>query len=258
MYQQAEVYRLRGQLGTAEEAYRRASELGGETQPGLALLRLAQGDSAAAAKAIRRALSTTAEPLDRMRFLPTAVEIMTATHAVDEAREAQREIEEIAALHNIPVLAAMADCARGDISFATGDMQGASAALRPAISAWQQLGARHVVACLRARLGQAYRALGDEDGAKLELDAARTIFEELGAKPDLDRIGSSSHAELSSNGHGLTKREMEVLRRLAVGDTNKAIAKQLSVSERAIDRHVSNILMKLDVPTHSAATGLRI
>ena len=253
-YQEAEVHRLRGEFAAAEESYRQAGELAGETQPGLALLRLAQGEVNVAAKAIRRALSVADDPLDRMRYLPAAVEILIAAGAMEEARAAHDEIEQIAEANGTPVLLAIAARTRAEMLLAEGDLRAACAALRSAVAAWQPLGARHAVALLRSRLARAYDELGDAEGARLELGAAKRIFDELGAKHDLSLL-ERDVSDKASPRHGLTKRELEVLQRLAAGDTNKAIAKKLFVSERTVDRHVSNILTKLDVPTRSAATA---
>lgn len=89
----------------------------------------------------------------------------------------------------------------------------------------------------------------------MELEAAKAEFERLGAAPDLARIEGMSQSEWSGRPHGLTARELQVLRLVAAGKTNKAVAAELSLSERTIDRHVSNIFNKLDVPTRAAATG---
>jgi len=152
------------------------------------------------------------------------------------------------------VLEAMACHARGALCLAEQDASAAVAPLRRAFAIWQQLGAPYLAARIRVLLGRAYGALGDDDGRRLELAAARHLFEALGAAPDLARI-AAFEAPSETGGPGLTPRELEVLRLVAAGKTNKAIGKQLSLSERTVDRHVSNIFTKLDVSSRAAATA---
>ncbi len=255
-YQQAEVHRLRGEHAAAEEAYRSASRWGSDPQPGLALLRMAQGRTGASAAAIRRTVSATTGRLQRTRLLPAYVEIMLTVGDVQEARAACRELEETAEGFDAGVLGAMAAHARGAVELAEGDARAALGSLRRAWQVWQQVGAPYVAARVRVLVGLACRALGDDDGARLELDAARAVFEELGAAPDLARIDSLTRdAPPGRRPHGLTPRELQVLRLVAAGKTNKAIAAELFLSERTVDRHVSNIFTKLDVPSRAAATA---
>ena len=190
LYQQAEVHRLKGEFAAAEEAYRGASQLGLEPQPGLALLRLAQGRSDAAATAIRRVASTTTDRLKRMSLLPAYVEIMLAAGDVEDARNACRELEDIARSFDTGVPGAIAAQARGAVDLAEGNAQAALGSLRRAFEVWQRIEAPYAAARVRVLIGLACRALGDEDGAGLEIDAARSIFERLGAAPDLARIDS--------------------------------------------------------------------
>jgi DNA-binding CsgD family transcriptional regulator len=255
LYQQAEVHRLRGEFAAAEEAYRDASRGGLEPQPGLALLRLAQGRSDAAVAAIRRALGATADPLQRTKLLPAYVEIALAAGDLEHARTACRELEEIAASLDTAVLGALAAHARGAVELAEGDAHAALGSLRRAFEAWQQIEAPYAAARMRELIGLACRALGDDDGGELELEAARAGFEQLGAAPDLARIESLIRGALAERPHGLTRRELQVLRLIAAGKTNKAIAAELFLSEKTVDRHVSNILTKLDVSSRVAATA---
>jgi DNA-binding CsgD family transcriptional regulator/tetratricopeptide (TPR) repeat protein len=250
-YQRAEVHRLRGEFPAAEEAYRLASQWGWEPQPGLALLRVAQGRAEAAAAAMRRAMRAAAARTQRARLLPAHVEVMLSIDELDEARAASRELEDIARSFGSAVLDAMAAQARGAIALAEGDAAAALGPLRSAWRTWQKAQAPYQAACVRVLIGRACRALGDEDGARLELAAARAAFEQLGAAPDLARIDSLGN----SRSHGLTPRELQVLRLVATGKTNKAIAGELSLSEKTVDRHLSNIFAKLDVPSRSAATA---
>jgi DNA-binding CsgD family transcriptional regulator len=255
IYQQAEVYRLKGDFAAAEQAYREASQLGREPQPGLALLRLAQGHSDAAAMAIRRVAGTATDRLKRMSLLPAYVEIMLAIGEVDDARKACRELEEIAANFDTGVPGALAAGSCGAIHLAEGDAQAAIGPLRRAFEVWQRIEAPYLAARVRVLIGQACRALGDEDGARLELAAARSTFEALGAAPDLARIGLLIKGAATEGNHGLTPRELQVLRLVAAGETNKVIAGALCLSEKTVDRHVSNIFVKLDVSSRAAATA---
>lgn len=254
-YQQAEILRLRGEFEEAEAAYREASRHGREPQPGLALLRLAQGQGEAAAAAIRHVVAATKEPLRRTRYLPAQVEILLAIGDLEGARVASHDLEEIAAGMRSGILDAIASHARGAIRLAEGDAQGALEPLRNAFSIWQQVGAPYLAARLRVLLASALGALGDEEGAGLERDAARSVFRELGAAPDLARLDAPIGNERSGRPFGLTPRELEVLRLVASGRTNRAISRVLFLSEKTIDRHVSNIFTKLDVPSRAAATA---
>ena len=248
-YRQGELHRLRGELDAAERAYREASLQGREPQPGLALLRLAQGRTDTAEAAIRRLAAEATGPLHRVALLPVLVEIALAAGDVEAARAACDELEELAATVPTALLAATTAQARGATLLAGGDPSAALGALRPAVGAWQELDAPYECARVRELVGHACRALGDEDSAALELEAAREAYARLGAAVDLARL------EHGDAGHGLSPRELEVLRLVAAGATNRAIAAQLVLSERTVDRHVSNILGKLRVPSRAAATA---
>jgi DNA-binding NarL/FixJ family response regulator len=252
-YQQAEVRRLRGEFQAAEEAYASASQWGWEPQPGLALLRLAQGRPQAAAAAMRRVISASTDRLQRSRLLPAHVEVMLSAGDLDAARAACGELERIAQGFDTKMLDAIAADARGALELAARQPHAALAPLRRALHAWQSIEAPYLAARTRALLGLACRALGDEDGARLDLAAAQTAFAQLGAAPDLARIDPGQGA--APRIHGLTARELQVLRLVAAGKTNKTIARELDLSERTVDRHLSNIFGKLDVPSRAAATA---
>jgi DNA-binding CsgD family transcriptional regulator len=254
-YRQGEVHRLRGEFAAAEEAYQDASRGGWEPQPGLALLRLAQADTAAAGASIRRAVGETFEPSKRVSLLPAYVEIMLAIGDVREARSACRELGEISAAFQSSMLGAMVAHARGAVDLADGDNRAALVALRHAQQIWQELEVPYEAARVRVLLGLACRALGDDDTSALELEAAREAFADLGAAPDLARVDALIHRASPINAHGLTSRELEVLRLIAAGKTNKAIAAELVISERTVERHVSNIFTKLGLSSRAAATA---
>jgi DNA-binding CsgD family transcriptional regulator len=254
-YRQGEVHRLRGEFSVAEEAYRDASRYGWEPQPGLALLRLAQGNHDAAAAAIRRVLDETTPPLKRARLLPAYVEIMLAEDDAGKARSACQELQEISIRYESAMLDAMVAHAQGAVDLNEGDARAALLSLRRAWRVWQELEVPYEVARVRVLLGLACHALGDDDTASLELEAARDGFARLGAAPDLARIESLTRSVSSDHGHRLTRRELQVLRLVAGGDTNKAIATELVLSERTVDRHVSNIFTKLGVTSRAAATA---
>ena len=253
-YQQAEIHRLRGEEAKAEDAYHAASERGCEPQPGLALLRLAQGRTDAACAAIRRLMSATSDRLRRARFLPAYLEIMLAIGDVEDARRARDELRELAQAFDTDGLRAVVVQAEGAIALADGHAQAALDPLRCAFEQWQRLGAPYEAARVRVLIGQACRALGDEEAARLEHKAARAEFERLGARPDLARLDAPTTSGQPS-GNPLTAREQQVLRLVSSGRTNREIAGELCLSERTIDRHVSNILSKLDVPSRTAATA---
>ena len=252
-YLQGDVHRLRGELDAAEDAYKEASRFGWEPQPGLALLRLAQDRGDAAAAAIRRVLGETTDTLRRASLLPACVQIMLAVGDAEAAREACRELAEISGRYESDVLAAMLDQARGAVELAGGDARAALAPLRQASQAWQQLQAPYEAARVRVLLGLACRAVGDEDAFELELDAARETFDELGAAPDVAWVDSLAGGAEPADTHGLTPRELEVLRLVATGKSNREIAAALVISEHTVARHVQNIFTKLGVPSRTAA-----
>ena len=249
-YRQGELLRLRGEFGAAEAAYREASSHGWEPQPGLAQLRLSQGQTDAAVAGIRRAESAATAPLDRTRLLPAYVEIMLEVGDLDAARAACLELEEIARGYESAMLAAIVDQARGAVHLAAGVPREALVALRSAADAWHALDVPYEIARTRALVGDACRLLGDEEAAVLEHDAARAIFERLGATPDLRRCGAPERSD-----HGLSRREIEVLRLVAAGKTNREIAASLVISEHTVARHLQNIFAKLGLSTRAAATA---
>jgi len=253
-YRRGEIHRLLGDFAVAEEAYREANRRGREPLPGLALLRLAQGKLDAAAAAMRRAMAEAAEAGSRAMLLPAYVEVMLTAGDLAAARDGSRELASFAEGHEQGVLEALAAHARGTLELAEGDAGAALAALRRAAELWHELEAPYEVARVRELVGLACRALGDEDTAALELAASRAAYAKLGARPDIARIGSAA-GSTPGEAHGLTERELEVLRLVAAGETNKSIAAALVVSERTIDRHVSNIFAKLGVSSRAAATA---
>ncbi len=255
-YCQGEVHRLRGDFEAAEEAYRQASLHGCEPQPGLALMRLAQGKAESAAAAIRRFVGETMVPLRRAGILPAYVEIMLAGGSLDLARAAWRELDETARRLDCEALVAMASHSRGALELAEGRASDALIELRRALAIWRELDAPYEVARVRSAIGLACRAVEDHDTAALELEASRSAFEGLGAIPDHARVASLIGATTgAANTHGLTGRELEVLRLIAVGKSNREIASELFISEHTVARHVQNIFAKLAVSSRGAATA---
>jgi DNA-binding NarL/FixJ family response regulator/nucleotide-binding universal stress UspA family protein len=252
-YQRAELHRLRGEFADAAEAYRRADDYGRDPQPGLALLRLAEGNVAAAAGGIRRAMQESSGAVARTKLLPAAVEIMLGAGDLDAARAASLELARFAEASASSYIEAIAAHADGATALASGDMQAALAALRRAHERWRLLDAPYESARTRVCLALCCRSLGDTDGAELELQAARRTFEALGAVPDAARVAALLKDAPVDTEHGLSARELDVLRLLARGKTNRAIADELVISEKTVARHVSNIFMKLDVSSRTAA-----
>ena len=185
-YQQAEAYRVLGESAAAEDAYQQASRWGREPQPGLALLRLAQGKTDAAAAAIGRAVAETTDRLRRGK-LPPQVEIMLAAGEVQAALDAADELIQMAGAYSTPALRAMANHARGRCCWpmATPTQPWSRCAARMAALARAQ--APYEAARVRVLAGLACQ-LGDREAAAMEFDAARTVFAQLGAAPDLARV----------------------------------------------------------------------
>ncbi len=253
-YQLGELHRLRGRAAEAEQAYRDAGRWGRQPQPGLALLRLAQGEVDAAVGAIRRVLDDSRDALTRARMLSAAVEILLAAGDAAAARTAADELSAIAAAHATPLLEALARDAAGTVLLDAGEARAALTPLEEASARWHDLDAVHEHARTRVRYALACRALGDEDTAALELRAAHAVFDELGAAPDVGRVtsllGTSAPPPV-----GLTPRQLEVLALVAQGRTNREIAAELVVSEHTVRRHLQNVFVKLGVSSRAAAVA---
>jgi len=254
-YQLAELHRVRGELAEAEAAFRQASVHGKKPQPGLALLQLAQGEPAMALASIRLTLEQTRERRNRPRLLAAQAEIGLAGGDLDYARTAVEELAAVAADLGAPYLRALADHAAGALRLAVGDAREALTLLRQAEAVWESMGAPYEMARTRELIGQASRALGDERGAQLELEIAASIFRRLRAAPDLGRVERLLRVPAAAPGHGLSGREMQILRLIAAGKTNRAIAAELRISEKTVARHVSNIFGKLGVGSRTAVAA---
>lgn len=264
-YQLGELHRLRGELGAAEDAYREAHAAGRDPQPGLALLRLAEGVSDTAASAISAALEYASDRVGRAQLLPAYVEVMLAVGRREEAASAADELDELAE-DGPTMLGAVAAQTRGSLLLAGGDAGAAVVSLRDALEAWQQLRAPYEVAQVRLLLAAACRQLDDRDRAELECDAARDVFVALGAAPALARLdqlwgqsvdlpGLARSSGSPSSGQKITDRELQVLRLVAAGRTNREIAGELAISVRTVERHLGNIFTKVEVSNRVAATA---
>ncbi len=261
-YQAAELHRLTGNTEAAALAYRRASRHGGEPMPGLALLELAEGNLDGAAAGIRRVIDEPRPTGSRPALLASAVEIFVADADLDEARQAAEDLAEIAAASPSPMLAAMADHAWGSIHLAEREPEAALSRLRAAADAWQRLAIPYEAARTGLLAGLACAAMGDAATAAVEVDNARDTFAELGAGPDLRRLGDLTdgldHRPTGGTDAGsplLSGREREVLTLLAAGRTNREIASELVISPHTAGRHVENIFTKLGVSSRAAATA---
>ncbi|MGI8708328.1 MAG: LuxR C-terminal-related transcriptional regulator [Actinomycetota bacterium] len=255
-YQLAEIQRLRGEFHHAEESYRRASAAGREPEPGMSLLRLAQGQVHVALVTIRRVLEQEQNLVDRSKVLPAYVEIALEANDLGAARVAADELSQIAATHlDAPYLHALASHASGAVLLAEGDPRAALIELRNAHSSWRNLDVPHQAARVRVLIGVACRVLGDEGNSKLEFEAARGMFEELGAALDQERVARLLGVPSSNVPGGLSAREREVLVLVAAGKTNRGIASELFISEKTVARHLSNIFNKLGLSSRTEATA---
>jgi DNA-binding CsgD family transcriptional regulator/tetratricopeptide (TPR) repeat protein len=260
LYRLGELHRLRGEFGEAEAAYLEGNRWGHDPQPGLAMLRLGQGDVDAAAAAIRRVLLEVSEAVARCQVLAAAVRILVAAGDVDGAGVAAAELTSLAASLASSFLQALAAHAEGTVAVAAGRFVEAVAPLQSALRSWLEFQAPYEEAMTRAALGEAYRGLGDDDSARVELDIACTLLEGLGAAPDVARLRGASTSSLPPASplplvSPLSLRELQVLRLVATGATNRSIADALYISVRTVDRHVSNLYTKLGVTSRTAATA---
>lgn len=260
-YQRAELHRLRGEFELAGEMYREAGRRGTEPQPGLSLLRLAQGDVDAAKAAISRVVSEASHRQGpgggtaRPNVLRAYVEIMLVAGELEIAKAAAAELEALAAGMDAPFLRASSTQATGVALLAQGDAQAALAVLRDAWAAWQQLEAPYESAQVRVLIGRACQRLGDEETARSHYDAAARTFEQLGAAPALAELEKAVETPDAACESQLSSRELQVLRLVATGQSNREIAARLFISEHTVAGHLSNIFNKLGVPSRTAATA---
>lgn len=252
-YQEAEVLRLRGDFEHAEQAYLQAARTGYEPLPGLALLQLAQHRAPQAQMLLRRAAATS-DPANRLRLLPAQVEAELAAGDIAAARAASDELSGPMHAGSPMLQQAVAAQAEAQVLLAEGEAAAALGAARKAWRLWYALEAPYDSARCRVIAGKACAALGDTDTAAMEFEAAKEDFTEVGAMPALAEVTMFSMPGTGERRGPLTDRELEVLRLIAAGKANKAIARTLYLSEKTVARHVSNILAKLGVPSRVAAT----
>ncbi len=251
-YQLADLHRLGDNLAAAEQAYRRAGELGRYPQPGLALLRIVQGRTDEALSELRIALAdSTHSPFRRVRLLAAYVEVALVSGEVPTAARASAELDEIAARYATSGFTTWAGHARGAVRLAQGQPAEALATLQEAFRRYSDMPAPYEAATVRVLMARAYTMTGDANAAAVEMEAATRTFTELGAALQMRLM---SEVRLRSNPPGgLTLREVEVLSHIAAGATNKEVAAALFISEKTVGRHLANIFAKLDVKSRTAA-----
>ena len=254
-YRVGEIHRLLGEFGDAEAAYMRANEYGRKPQPGLSLLRLAQGEVDTAAASIRTVLSDIRGSSARARALAAATEILIAAGDLEHARAAAVELSEIAQTLGTPLLTATAAHAIGAVRLAENDIAGAAASLAEAGAVWRELETPYEEAQTCVLFAAVYERRGDRDGYHLELEHARRLFTQLDARPGLARIPAPGSSAPQPSSGPLSERETQVLRLIAAGKTNRDIGEELFISEKTVARHVSNIFDKLGVSSRAAATA---
>ncbi len=250
--ERGDVLRLLGEYAEADECYQAALTHGHEPQPGLALLWLARGRDSAALSAVRRLLAEPRDPIGRTQVLPAAVEVLLALQENGDAAVAVEELRAITAGLPCEALHAATSYAAGHLLLRTGQPAESLPELRRATMLWAGLSAPYQAARSRTLVGRALLALGDGDSAVAELEAARVAFSELGATPAEHEVAQLLRPEAPG---GLTAREVEVLRLVAAGRTNPEIASMLVLSEKTVARHLSNIFVKLEVTSRTAAAA---
>jgi ATP/maltotriose-dependent transcriptional regulator MalT len=249
-----DIRRRLGDLDGAAEAFREASNLGLDPQPGLSLLRLAEGKVAVAARMIQQARCEVGDnDLALAKLLPAAVQIGIAADDLEASRTAADDLERIARVYRTSILDATAAAGRGRLLLAVGDLPGAITALRLALQRWRALAVPYEVASTLVLLGESARRAGDDEEATAYFTEACVTFEQLGAALDLARATTANHDD--GDASPLTERETDLLRLVATGLTNREIAAELFVSEKTVERHLSNVFRKLDVSSRAAATA---
>ncbi len=256
-YQLGEVHRLMGHLDDAAQHFRRANSLGRRPEPGLSRLRIAQGRADAAVTSLRRLCAEPCTPEDASELLDVLVDAQLAMGAVDAAYACAEELRRVAAGIDTPLVRGLAQRASAVTLLAADRPDAALDAANGCLRAWAALALPHACAQVRVLVGRCLRALGDEPSAELEFDAARECFERLGAAPDLAAVErlAADGAPVGQRPGGLTEREVEVVRLVAAGHTNRLIARELGLSAKTVARHLSNIYTKLGVTSRAATTA---
>ena len=257
-YQLGELHRLRGNYPAADESYRAASALGFDPQPGLALMRLRQGAGQSAAAAIRRALAAADAPTKRMRLLGAAFEIALGLKQLNEAEALRDEMQELAEIYPSEALNASLAEMQGDLAAQHLEAELAAKWYAEVAELWRELECPYRLARVRLRSARNCAALGDVDGALAEAQAASAGFASLGADPERRDAEAFIRDKIYGRDAILTRRQTEVLGLVAKGLTNREIAERLELSERTIDRHVSDILTRIDAPTRAAAAAYAV
>jgi DNA-binding CsgD family transcriptional regulator len=250
--ERGDVLRIRGEFAAAEASYDEAGTYGYEAQPGRALLMVARGRVPGAVAAVRRLLAEAGDPVGRSRLLAGAVEVLLAGGEVSEAQAAADELSTIAMGFGCAGLRASGAYCTALAALAADDPERALPQARQAARSWAELHAPYETARAKVLVGRAVRLLGDEDAATTEFTAAWKTFTQLGAAPARQQV-----EKLLGRGTagGLTGRELDVLRLVAVGNSNAEIAHRLVLSDKTVARHLTNIFAKLDVPSRTAAAA---
>ncbi len=252
-YELGELARIRGDHSGAARAFDRARELGRDPQPGWALLKLAEGDVEVARRCLDAALAATVQPLARAPLLAARLELAEYTCDVDLAAATAAELRAIAATFDTTGLCARAHEATGVAALLRGEAQVALGMLRDAYRCWRELGARYETARTQLRLAAALELAGDRDTAAREQELAAAALVALGAAPQPVTRGAATAEPVPG---GLSPREVEVLRAVAVGASNAAVARELVISERTVERHLSNVFRKLAVSSRTEAARI--
>ena len=248
-YRVGELARLQGRLDAAERAYEQAIARGFDAQPGLARLRLAQGRAGAGIAGLDRALGEQQSSPARAGLLAARIDLALAVEDLSAARRWLAELAQVGP-GGAPYLRALAEHSAGTVLLAAGEAAAALPRLRTACTLWQDLDAPYESALTQLALARACAALGDEDAATMGREAAQAVLHRLGATA----VDGHEPAQVPV-GHPLSPRQLEVLRLVATGASNRAIAQELVLSEKTVARHLSNIFAKLDLPSRSAATA---
>ncbi|GAA4065799.1 LuxR C-terminal-related transcriptional regulator [Agromyces indicus] len=250
-YQAAELQRLRGAVHSAEASYRRAADSGWEPQPGLALLHLVAGRIQRAQAEVRRNAAGD-DRFTRVSVLPAVVEVEIAAGDLSAARRAADELHRAGTARSTPMFEAVVAASEARVRLAFGDVAGARQAAADAASRFDAIGAPYDAARCRVIAGRALLGLGDRGSADAEFRAAREVFQRLSAEPALADLAELMGSRRTGT---LTAREVEVLRLVSTGLTNRSIAARLTLSERTVERHLSNIFGKLGISSRAAATA---